>query len=74
MALEQLLQQARQHLEHLKQLGSPQEALQDPLVRGALAALLCLLFLLLLLKPTDTKEKQGKGGDGQGGRWRPSGT
>ncbi|PRW57707.1 Cytochrome b5 [Chlorella sorokiniana] len=61
MALEQLLQQARQQLERLQQLGSPQEVLHDPLVRGVIAAVLCLLFLLLLLQPSGTKEKQSKG-------------
>lgn len=70
MALEQLLQQARQQLEHLRQLESPQEVLHDPLVRGAVAAVLCLLFLLLLLKPTGTKEQQ-KGGSGRRGLCRP---
>lgn len=68
MALEDLLQQARQHLERVQQLGSA-EALHDPVVRGALAAVLCLLFLLLLLKPTGSKPQQGKGGDGRTGRW-----
>ncbi len=66
MALEQLLQQVRQQVEHLKQLNDPQEVLQDPLVRGVLAAVLCLLFLLLLLKPSGPKEQQSKGGDGRG--------
>ena len=74
MALEQLLQQARQQLEHLRQLESPQEVLHDPLVRGAVAAVLCLLFLLLLLKPSASNEQQGKGGSGRQGRWRPPGT
>ena len=71
MALQQALDRVQQELQRVQQLGSPAEALQDPLVRGALAVVLCLLFILLLLKPTGSNAQQSKGGDTRRGRWAP---
>lgn len=72
--MEGLLQQLQQHWTAIQQAGSLQEALADPLAKGAVAAVLALLLLLLVFKPSGSKSDQGNGGDAgamRGPRWRP---